>query len=365
MKKRALYLAIAAATAPGFANAGAEVSGFADIIYTLTNDNANAAANCDAATDANRCKNTAEGKFSADAEVDFTFSPADGVTVRVDVDLRLANPAGSSNPDGSVINNGDEVDTTGADIEQAFFAWGVGPGTLIGGVFNNPIGAEAEDAPDLDFTTHSVVYDILDGQTALDGNNLAGLAYAVPIGPVTITGAVVNDLNQGSSNPGGHEEASFALVVNASPVAGLDLEFGYVTQDDSVAAGSPPNTPAPTAGDVIDLNGTYSISGFTVGLDYLVASNIVDSAYTLWGGYEFGGSGFGVKIRTENVSFETPPGATGSAEADVLTLYGSYQAASNLLIALEYRNDESSPAVAVPGAITDWDTITAEFIATF
>ena len=112
-----------------------EVSGFADIIYTQT----------DEAADISGQDNPNEKKFSADAEVDFIVTPADGVTARIDIDFDLAT------------NGGNNINGGGADsgrIEQAFFAWNIneGPLTLVGGVFNNPMGQDAEDAPDINFT---------------------------------------------------------------------------------------------------------------------------------------------------------------------------------------------------------------------
>ncbi|HGX92473.1 MAG TPA: hypothetical protein ENK35_04070, partial [Candidatus Tenderia sp.] len=148
--KKALPLAIAAAMVPGFASA-AEVSGFADVFYNV-------------ASDANP---TTDGLFTANGEIDVTAAPADGVTVRVDVDLSLASNGGAN---ASSIAGGPSDSGT---LEQAYFAWGVTEGvTVLGGVFNNPIGAEAEDAPDINFNTHGVVYNILDHQTTLAGDNV-------------------------------------------------------------------------------------------------------------------------------------------------------------------------------------------------
>ena len=327
MKKKLLPLAIAAIMAPGFA-AAADVSGFTDIIYTIADDSSKQAA---------PLKNTSEGKFNANAEVDFSASPADGVTVRVDLDLGL--PALNTKPGGGAADSG--------DVEQAFFAWGVTEGvTVIGGVFNNPIGYEAEDAPDMDFTSHGSVYNVLDGQTALTGDNVAGLAVAGAVGPTTVTVALLNDI--GETN----EENSMALVVNYSPMSGLDLELGMVTQADQAKnAGS--------AEDVTNFNVLYApaqVAGLTVGLDYLTAGKIVDSAYDIWVGYDFG-NGLGAKFRASDIDYTT---ASGAADTDATSIYLSYQAASNLSAAIEFRTD----SVATPG-VADTDTTLLELIATF
>jgi len=359
MKKKLLPLAIAAIMAPGFA-AAADVSGFTDIIYTIADDSSKQAA---------PLKNTSEGKFNANAEVDFSASPADGVTVRVDLDLGL--PALNTKPGGGAADSG--------DVEQAFFAWGVTEGvTVIGGVFNNPIGYEAEDAPDMDFTSHGAVYTALDSQTALPGDNIAGLAVAGAVGPTTVTAALLNDI--GETN----EENSLAVVVNYSPMAGLDMEFGLVTQKENGSSTVVPTTGSANAlsvGDATNFNIVYmpaQVAGLTIGLDYLTADTVVDSASDIWVGYDFG-NGFGAKFRASDISYNSADvtnivanvgGAAATAaltaanmagaDQDSTSIYLSYQAASNLSAALEFRTD----SVATPG-VADTDTTLLELIATF
>jgi len=141
LNKNILAIGIAAAMSMGTVNSAemsdVNVSGFIDVIYTVTNDG-------QAATPPAGGTNPIENKFIADGEIDVSGT-IDKATVRLDVDVRLNAIGGGNN----------------AEIEQAFFAVPVGPVTLIGGVFNNPIGYEAEDAPDLDFTSHNIIYDIL------------------------------------------------------------------------------------------------------------------------------------------------------------------------------------------------------------
>jgi len=327
MKKKLLPLAIAAAMAPGFASAAADVSGFVDIIYTIADDSGQVAP---ATTNSN------EGKFKADGEVDFSASPTDGVTVRVDVDLALGLNGGA--------NGSGPVNTGPADsgtIEQAFFAWGATEGvTVIGGVFNNPIGYEAEDAPDIDFTSRGYVYSTLDGQTTLAGDNIAGLAVAGVVGPATITAALLNDLGQVN------DENSIAFVVNYTPIEGLDLEAGLVTQTSKGTA----TALGTSAGDVTNFNVVYAptqVAGLTVGLDYLDADALTDSMYDLWAGYSFGAAA--VKARLSD---------DGTASAT--SLYASYQVAPNLAAALEIRSDDPGTA----GSTTS-DMTTLELIASF
>lgn len=303
MKKKILPLAIAAAMAPGFA-AAADVSGFADIVYTIADDQA-------AATTS---PSPSEGKFGASGEVDFIASPADGVTVRIDVDLDLTPGTSGS-----------------ADLEQAFFAWNASEGvTVLGGVFNNPVGMECGDAPCMWGTNGGVVGNILNHQTALDGNNVAGLAVAGAVGPATVTFGFLNDLQHAD------EENSIALVVNATPIDGLDLELGFASQADA-ATHTTQATGLTTAEDVVDFNISYAIpgvEGLSVALDYLAPGKVIDSAHELM--INYGMDAWGVGLRLEEVSYE----ATGSQDTERMTIHASYQIASNLVAILEVADGD-------------------------
>ncbi len=327
MKKNLITLAIAAALASPLtiqAADSASVSGFANIDYNSYGDGG---------TNSNGSTSNA---FGADAEVDVQATKG-SVTVRADLDFNLL-----------------DTGTTGATLEQAFFAWGAAEGvTVIGGVFNNPIGQEAVDYPDIEFNSHSIVYNILDHQTELNGNNIAGVAVAGGNEMFTGTLAVLNDIGGATDNKGSTEN-SIAAVLNVNPMEGLALELGYVTQDDTTAAGN-----------VLDINAQYGIAGFTVGLDYLMADKIVDNAYNVWGSYAINDK-FAVKARYEAVSFE----GTGTDTITKYSLYGSYAIADNLSTALEYSQGDRGNTVgnttidAVTQVIDD-STINLKFIGTF
>lgn len=353
MKKRLITLAVAAAlAAPLTAQADdVEVKGFSDIIYTVKDSAADPYPSTPGAT------NPSEGKFTADAEVDFIASPADGVTARIDLDLDLVTDGGAN------VNGSDS-----ARIEQAFFAWnmGGGPMTLVGGVFNNPIGQDAEDAPDINFTNHSAIYNILDHQTALNGNNIAGVAVAGGTGMFTGTLAYLNDIQQVD------EENSVAIVLNVAPTSNVDLEFGYVTQKND--SGDLTGTKPIGAGDVWDLNGSWNSiagSGASVGFDYLSASSVVDNAWNIWAGFEFANN-FVVRGRYESAAASLKNGGKVD-DTTAYALYGAWQAMSNLLIALEYRNVSAmAPSKATSASkvfdgvtgLSDGQLFTVEFIAT-
>ncbi len=302
--------------------ADSKVSGFADIIWTIT----------DEASDSNTAggKNSTEGKFTVDGEVDFASKLTDKISVRVDLDLSMALNTGLNAPDTVGLPGPKDS----AVIEQAFFAWTLEDNlTFLGGVFNNPVGWEAEDAPDLYQTTHSQNWIILDGETALNGNNIAGIALAAVLGPVTVTGALLNDLQQVD------EENSIAIVVNATPVTGLDLEFGFVTQDSS-------------AENVMDINATYTNGNYTAAIEILTADEVIDNSIMLLGNVSLP-MGFGVTGRIEKVAFD----AAGTPDTDVLTIAGTYHAADNLDILLEYSTKDANG--------TENNLLTAEFVTKF
>ena len=280
------------------------VSGIIDVTYANNNDTS---------------------LFLANAEIDINSKLSKQASVRLDTDLSLA------------LNEGENANLSGprdsAVIEQAYFAYNpVKAVTVIGGVFNNPIGWEKEDAPDMYQITKGQIYGILDGQTALYGNNIAGVAIAGAVGPATITVAVLDEL--------GHNDLSknsYAAVVNVAAMKGLDIELGYVTQE----AG---------AENVLDINVTYSIMGATIGLEYLKPDEAIDSAMGITLNYQIN------KMLGATVMYDKVTPAIG----DDTTSYAiavSAELASNLTVAAEYYNfndgNDDDPAVGL------------EFIASF
>lgn len=329
LKKNMVALAVVGALAAPLAVQAddAEVSGFIDVI-----------ANSDR-----------QPVFTSDAEVDVSKKMG-AVTVRVDFDTNLA-----ANGGGSVFGE------DSGRLEQGYFAWAATESvTVLGGLFNNPIGQELEDAPDMDFTSHSAVWMILDHQTALYGNNIAGIAAAGAVGPATVTVAVIDDIGLATSGTGANTKGktSTAAVVNFSPMKGLDLELGYVTQDKDTGA---------FAGNVTDLNGTFSTGALTVGLDYLLAEKIIDSAANLWVRFDVNNK-TNVKVRYETVAFENAGITTGVKDATKTTIYGTYSINDNLSAALEYSkgsNDNGGAVVTGVTGIVDDSVTTLEFIGTF
>ena len=313
----------AAMLAAGAAQAEFSASGFVDVIYTVTDDGQGATPPAVSGT---------ENKFLADGELDISGTVG-GATVGLDIDVRINALGGGNN----------------AEIEQAFFAVPIGGVTLIGGVFNNPIGYEAEDAPNLDFTSHNIIYDILNHQTALHGNNIAGAALAGKVGPVTLTGAFVNDLGHSA------EDNSLALVANFSPMAGLAVEVSHVTQDAS-GAGNPL-----TAGDVTDINAVWSNDTVSLGIDWMSFEQLLDDAVVVWGGVDLGKVHLGVRHGSVSI--------VGGPDADQTTFYASHPLSDNVSVALEVKDGDVAAsllgAVGVLPSSVEGTRATIEFIGTF
>ena len=114
-----------------------ELSGFADIIYTVS-DGVNDTSPSPVLNESN------ENRFAVSAEVDLKTAIKEAMFVRIDVDLNTQ----------SDVRGGSDS----SRIEQSFFSWTSSADVSVkGGVFNNPLGWEAEDAPDLYQDRKSVV----------------------------------------------------------------------------------------------------------------------------------------------------------------------------------------------------------------
>ena len=93
-------------------------------------------------------------RFSTEGDTELAF---DYKKVTFNMDVNLTIPA----------NTG--------QLEQAYISMPLVQGlSLTGGVMNNPLGWEQEDAPDRDQISHGQLWTLLDGQTSLSGNNVGG-----------------------------------------------------------------------------------------------------------------------------------------------------------------------------------------------
>ncbi|MCC6301817.1 MAG: outer membrane beta-barrel protein [Gammaproteobacteria bacterium] len=311
MKKRTIAIAVAGAmfTAGSAFAADVTVDGFAEIQWNITNE----------------LDENTEGQFAVtETEVNF------------DTD-HLFVAATASEEDGF-------------SIGQAFAKYAITDGwNLKAGKFDSNLTADYGSAPDREFVQHSLLFNVLDSDstgifpTTIGGASLTGVAVTGDLGGMaTVTLGYGNDTSVDTATDEG--ENSIMLLVNASPVEGLDLELGFLTQDDEVGAG---------LGNIVDINGTYTIQGFTVGLDYMQGSEnegIFDNGYSAWVGYNFG-NGFNVKGRFENVSRD------GGDDLEATELYASYDLNDNLAVAVSLYN--------VDGGANDADINTIQLVGKF
>ena len=297
MKKNMIALAVAAAMVPGFAAAeGATISGYNDITWTHDDDT-----------------NT----FWATTEVDIRNTMGD-VTVGADIDIDLGN--------GNVV------------LEQSFFAWNAAENvTVIGGKFNNPIGLDAEDTLDQPTTQAGLIYSALDAATALhDGNNISGLAVAYNAGVATVTVGLLNEI-QNATGP--NDDNSYALVVNASPVEGLDLELGYVTMDEDAGT---------LGSSALDINASFNTGPVTVTAEILDVDALDDVLYGVAGYYDvLEGTQVGLRYESND----------NGAGTDQTNLIVWHDLADNLILGAGY-NVESTGS-------DDNEQFVVEFLAKF
>ena len=302
MNKKLIALAVAGALSAPLAVQADDVaiSGFADIFYTTTDDKTAATVSL---TD------DREDQFQV-PEVEVNFA---GSGLRIDID----NLGGGSD----------------LRIEQANFTTEIANGwSLMGGTFETGLTDDAQDAPDMQFSTNSHLFTV---RSAV----VSGLAVSGMAGPANVTVGLVNDDTvTGTADAG----TGVLLNVNGSVMEGLHVELGYLSQDMG-------------DGDLLDINAMYSMDAWFAGLDYLsadpTAGTDFDSGYSVIGGFDFG-NGVVAKARMENL--ETMAGT----ETDVTTLYVTYAVSDNLSVALQQENTEV-------GTAADTDLTQLELIATF
>ncbi|VAW90254.1 hypothetical protein MNBD_GAMMA18-2319 [hydrothermal vent metagenome] len=319
MKKNLIALAVAATMVPAIAAAeGASIGGYTDILWIHDNNN---------------------NAFTAAAEIDFRNTVGD-VTVGVDVDILLGGTAGTA------------LGTDEINLEQAFFAWNaVENVTVIAGLFNNPIGLDADDSIDQPTTQAGLIYGTLDAATALHvGNNISGLAVAYNAGVATITVGILNEITGGGNvseflgNPSSSgSDNSIALVVNASPIEGLDLEFGYVTMDDNTNLGD----------SAMNINVSFNTGPATITAEILDVDAWDDMLYG-FGGYYDVMEGTQIGLRYESNSNNENTGGT----EEQINLVAWHDLADNLTVGAGYN-------INTNGNGDDDEQAVIEFLAKF
>lgn len=318
MKKTLIALAVAALVAPGLAAAeGATVSGLANIGFVGA-----AASNT---SPAGTFDNTsATNQFGAVAEIDVVNDFGGNVTGRVDIDYNAI--------------------TSAANVEQAFFAYKAADSlTVLGGIFNNPLNYEHQDAGARILNSQGQIAKIFDGQTGLYQNNVAGVVGAMNLGVATVNVGVLDQLSH-QVGTNGEAQNSYVAQVVVAPMDGLNIKAGYVTQNKNLGTG--------TAGNVWDVNAEFKTGPVKVAAEFMGADKIVDMGAALYGSFMINDQ-LGVGARYDTVSYE----AAGSKDTTSASLNVGYQVAKNLKAALEYRTDDN-------GTKTD-DSVRANFLVKY
>lgn len=190
--------------------------------------------------------------------------------------------------------------------------------SLTGGVLHNPLGYEAEDAPDRDQVSHGQVWNLINGQTHLPGNSVQGVALNAEVGRTGLFAGFFNDLGQVRNRH------SVEVLLTSRPVEGLALEGGFLTQSTLQLNPSSAET-------LFDLNGGWQGHHFAAAVEYFAGDKLVNSA---WGGYgHFRWGHFLLAVRGDWVRYLIP----NIQDTTSVTLTGAFLLNDKFRLAMEYR----------------------------
>lgn len=291
LSKKKLYSAAVILMSPAMLWATPKITGFVDTVFVAVDD-----------ITPSGSLSPIQYKFVTTGEIDFDSVIGEKTNVRLDVDLS----------------------TTGATLEQAYGSYKF---TKVfgmkAGMFNNPVGWEAEDAPELFHINHGLIYQILDSQTTtVAGNNLTGFALTVDTNEVKFAGGQVNELSDENEKISLFAAGSFKFGSS-----GLELEAGAVTQNANLET-------------LVDVNLTFKQGPLTVAGEVLLPGEVVDMAVGGTANFQFT-SKFSGTARYERVNFDS----TAVDDASVITLAGTFALNSNIFINAELQriDVESDP----------------------
>jgi hypothetical protein len=311
-----LMLSVIIATSPASAiEADITSSGFVDFIWTLSDG-------------------TDQGKYGEDkqfhttGELDLDTRFKQGISLRVDADV---------NPDYA---NGDS-----ARLEQIYMNWDINKEASVkGGVFNNKLTFEKEDAPDLYQITHGQLWDIWNNSTAEDGNNLQGIEFSYQIEKVNIFVGFLNDL------AGTVEKNSVEIAAEIGSAEDLDIKLGLITQDQNLET-------------MIDLSASYKIKKLLLAGEILLPDQQIDNGFMLMANLQLNDK-LSLTVRYDEVNYDN---AFATDDTSSLTFAGIYNISNNLRTKAEVRlNDDNNAPTPAP-LIGEGDGTTArlELLALF
>ncbi|HIE64619.1 MAG: hypothetical protein ABGX83_10660 [Nitrospira sp.] len=285
------------------------VSGFADLVYTITDEKI--------PVDPNN-----ERAFTIDGEVDF-MADRGPVSVRLDLD----------------INKGAPTAETPLTVEQVFFSLPVGMVTVTGGKFNTLIGFEGPDAPGLLQTSYGQLGGPLGTAGAL---GLTGVMVTGKMGMAEVDVFVKQT------------KGDFGAQVRLAPFEGVGLSVGYVQTADVVGV---------DALDILDVIATWK--GDTAVGALLVAGEYVDddelSGWGIWVNTTQGPYGLTLRYDSLDCDLAGPNCLVVPVTSTTMTVAGSYAVNDNLSTILEWYTLDPNDSVAGD----DTDLVTLEAIVTF
>ena len=291
-------------------------SGFVDFIWTLTDG-----------TDVGKYGD--EGQFDTSGELDVETDLKEGISMRFDADLNPSTGGSDS-----------------ARLEQIFLKWDITQKmSLKGGVFNNKLGFEREDAPDLYQITHGQLWDVWNASTAEGGNNLQGLELNFQLDNINLILGYLNDLND---TP---EENSLEVAAEINATKELDITLGLITQDQNLET-------------IFDVFVSYKVQKLLFAGELMIADEQLDNGLMLMANFQIDDK-LSVTIRYDLVSYESTFLAEDTSS---LTFAGLYSVSKNLFVNAEVRlNDDDNQVVPFVPAIGEGDGTTArlELLATF
>ena len=259
---------------------------------------------------------TGSGKkrFSTQADTELAFDYKK-VTFHMDADLATSTNTGQ--------------------LEQAYISMPLVQGlSLTGGVMNNPLGWEQEDAPDRDQISLGQIWTLLDGQTHLSGNNVEGLAFRGALGHSALFAGLLNDLGDVSN------KRSVAVVFTSHPVDKLDLTAGFVTQ-------SRLDANPRSAESLLDLNAQWHGGGYSAAFEYFAGDKLINAGYGLYGRYRW--PSFLVSARVDQVRYLI----TGIQNTTTYTATVAYLFGDSFKLALEFQNSRNRNTLPVVLTLPD------------
>lgn len=268
------------------------------------------------------------------AYVDTTFTaktPASGGQKRFvpegETELAFDYKKITLNLDVNLTTSTDSRDS--GEIEQAYFDIPLVQSlSLTGGVMNNPLGWEREDAPDRDQISHGQIWSLLDGQTSLSGNNVEGVAFRGVLGHSALFAGLLNDLGNVAN------KRSMEVVFTSHPVDKLDMTAGFVTQ-------SKLDSNPQSAESLLDLNAQWHGGDYSVALEYFAGDKLINAGYALYGRYRW--PSYLLSARVDQVKYLI----TGVPATTTYTLTAAYLIGDNLKLALEYKSGRNKNTVPV------------------